>query len=160
MFPSLRSSEAKYTSLDGNNSEKHDVYRHATNTVSRFWREAVIFFLAIVCAVLALENVYYPVEKTGNRVKVPEYQLTSQDTHWRQFQWYSGIYSSPNPEDEQAVNEAWDRIIAAHGIVAVDHEWAATHQLPDTMNLPSDSSKGVYIIDAYAELYRFKTQSI
>ena len=46
------------------------------------------------------------------------------------------------------MNEAWDRIVPAHGIVAVDHEWAASHHLPDTMNLPSDSSKGVYIIDA------------
>lgn len=75
-------------------------------------------------------------------------ELTSSDTRWRQFQWDSGIYSSPDPEDEQAVNEAWDRIVPAHGIVAVDHKWAASHHLPDTMNLPSDSSKGVYIIDA------------
>ena len=75
--------------------------------------------------------------------------LTSEDTRWKQFQWYTSIYSSDDPADEEAVNAAWDQIVPAHGIVAVDHVWAAEHNLPDSMSLPSDSSKGVYIIDAF-----------
>lgn len=46
------------------------------------------------------------------------------------------------------MNAAWDRIVPAFGFVAVNHTWAAEHNLPASMGLPSDSSKGVYIIDA------------
>lgn len=41
----------------------------------------------------------------------------------------------------------------AHGFVAVDHDWAKEHNLPASMSLPSDFSKGVYIIDALVYLY-------
>lgn len=75
MFPRFRSSEAKYTSLDDKqNSETRPVYRHTTDAITLFWREVVIFFLAIVCAVLALKHVYYPVEVTAHRATVPEYR--------------------------------------------------------------------------------------
>jgi hypothetical protein len=74
MFPSLRSSEAKYSSLDGSDDKTHNPYRHAINAISLFWREAVIFFLAVVCAILALEHVYYPLDNTGHRAKVQEYR--------------------------------------------------------------------------------------
>ena len=48
---------------------------------------------------------------------------------------------------------AWDAIIPAHGLVAVDYKWAIDKRLPDTISLPSDKSKGVYIIDAYHQLH-------
>ncbi|KAM0798338.1 hypothetical protein BDR22DRAFT_780321, partial [Usnea florida] len=57
------------------------------------------------------------------------------------------------PEQEPAVDEVWEKVLPAHGIVAVDHQWAAERQMPATMSLPSDSSKGVYIIDAYHQLH-------
>ncbi|RAH72011.1 uncharacterized protein BO66DRAFT_45067 [Aspergillus aculeatinus CBS 121060] len=37
--------------------------------------------------------------------------------------------------------------------VAVDHIWAAQHRLPASMSLPSNSSKGVYILDAYHQIH-------
>lgn len=74
MFPGLRSSETKYTSLDVRNSETRPLYRHATDSITLFWREVVIFFLAVVCAILALEHVYYPVDVTRSRATVPEYR--------------------------------------------------------------------------------------
>lgn len=154
MLSNLRSSEAKYTSLDDESRrEPHSLYRQVKNALFICWREVVILFLAIVCAILAFENVRSPLHNAANRAKVPEYVLRTPDTRWHQFQWHSGIYSSKDPSDEQAVDDAWDRIIPAHGIVAVDHEWASSHQLPATMNLPSDHSKGVYIIDAYHQLH-------
>lgn len=73
MLPRLRSSETKYTSLDSHNGEAHSPYRPVTNAITLFWREVVIFFLAIVCAVLALEHTYYPLNNHGDRAKVPEY---------------------------------------------------------------------------------------
>lgn len=72
MFPRLTSSEAKYTSLE--KGESRPVYRHTTDAITSFWREVVIFFLAIVCAVLALNRVYYPVDVTAHRATVPEYR--------------------------------------------------------------------------------------
>lgn len=47
----------------------------------------------------------------------------------------------------------WDSIVPAHGIVAVNHTWAAAHKLPNTMSMPDDPAKGVYIIDAYVDAY-------
>lgn len=63
------------------------------------------------------------------------------------------MYSSIIQEQNAAVDQLWDNILPAHGIVAVDHQWAAERQMPATMNLPSDPSKGVYIIDAYHQLH-------
>ena len=35
----------------------------------------------------------------------------------------------------------------------MDREWAAQHQWPVTMYLPSDRSKGVYLLEAYHQLH-------
>ena len=71
---------------------------------------------------------------------------------WTQYTWWSS-YSSIVPEQDLAVDKLWNDILPAHGIVAVDHAWAVERQMPATMSLPSDSSKGVYIIDAYHQLH-------
>ena len=71
---------------------------------------------------------------------------------WTQYTWWSK-YSSIVPEQEPAVDEVWDNVLPAHGVVAVDHQWATERQMPATMSLPSDPSKGVYIIDAYHQLH-------
>ncbi|KAA8644454.1 uncharacterized protein ATNIH1004_008658 [Aspergillus tanneri] len=70
-----------------------------------------------------------------------------------QFQWITDIYSTADPDKRDAVNAAWDEIVPAHGIVAVPHEWAAKRNLPASMSLFSDPSKGVYIIDAYHQIH-------
>lgn len=57
------------------------------------------------------------------------------------------------PNEQPAVEALWDNIIPAHGIVAVEHRWAAERQLPATISLPGDPSKGVYIIDAYHQMH-------
>ena len=68
------------------------------------------------------------------------------------YDWWTR-YSSPHPEEVAAVDQAWDAIVPAHGIVAVDRAWAATRGFPDSLSWPSDESKGVYIIDAYHQLH-------
>ena len=68
------------------------------------------------------------------------------------YRWWTG-YSSSHPQNETTADELWDRIVPAHGVVAVDRQWAAQKQLPDTISLPGDPSKGVYIIDAYHQLH-------
>ena len=71
---------------------------------------------------------------------------------WTRYDWWSP-YSSPRASEAAAVDRAWDAILPAHGVVAVDRAWASAQQLPDTIRLPSDDSKGVYIVDAYHQLH-------
>lgn len=86
--------------------------------------------------------------------------LTSNEERWRQFHWVSDVYSSKDPGATDAVNAAWDRIVPAFGFVAVNHTWAAEHNLPGSMSLPSDSSKGVYIIDALVSPSPHKSSAV
>ena len=70
---------------------------------------------------------------------------------------WNTIYSPPNHSDS---DELWDAIDPSHGFVAMDREWAAQRQWPVTMYLPSDRSKGVYLLEAYHQLHclvRLKT---
>lgn len=71
---------------------------------------------------------------------------------WTQYTWWSK-YSSMRLDEQPTIEDLWDKITPAHGIVAVEHRWAAEKQLPATINLPSDATKGVYIIDAYHQMH-------
>ena len=68
------------------------------------------------------------------------------------FQWWS-TFSSPNATDIQSVDSAWDGIAKDFGLVAVDHEWAEKRGAPPTMDLPSDPTKGIYVVEAYHTLH-------
>ena len=52
-----------------------------------------------------------------------------------------------------AVETAWSRIVPAHGIMALKHEWAREHGLRKARNLPGDDTKGVYILGAYHQIH-------
>lgn len=53
----------------------------------------------------------------------------------------------------EVVEAAWNQIVPAHGIVALNHEWAKEHGLSEARNLPGDDTKGVYILDAYHQIH-------
>lgn len=61
-------------------------------------------------------------------------------------------------ENETEAAKAWDNIEAGHGLVAVDPQWAASQDLPHTMGHPKDSSKVVYVIEAYHEIHCLVSQ--
>ena len=61
-------------------------------------------------------------------------------------------YSSVDASGMRQVDLNWDAINSEHGIVALDHEWAAEKGLPRAQDLPSDPSKGVYSLEAYHAL--------
>ncbi|KAI3004956.1 hypothetical protein CBS147345_7685 [Aspergillus niger] len=108
--------------------------------------------LSILCTGLLVDRILFPLDAKPPQPN-PEYETASHGNHWIQFQWSTGIYSSSKPEDFDAVNKAWEEIFPAYGFVAVDHGWAAENHLPSSMSLPSDSSKGVYILDAYHQIH-------
>lgn len=78
----------------------------------------------------------------------PETQRES----WIQYLWHSE-YSNDHGEVTEEVDQAWNDVVPSHGIVAVDHKWAAERMLPASHNLPCDHSKGVYILDAYHQIH-------
>ena len=71
------------------------------------------------------------------------------ETTWSQMRWNT-VYSPQNHSDS---DDLWDAIDPSHGFVAMDREWAARQQWPITMYLPSDLSKGVYLLEAYHQLH-------
>ena len=68
------------------------------------------------------------------------------------YKWWSN-YSSPDPRDAEKVAEAWEAIIPDHGIVAVDHQWAAQRLLPASQDFSGDPSKGLYLLEAYHQMH-------
>lgn len=59
-------------------------------------------------------------------------------------------YSDKNFTETDAL---WDAINPAHGFIAIDREWAKSQHWPDSMHLPSDDSKNVYLLEAYHLLH-------
>ena len=57
------------------------------------------------------------------------------------------------PKDQKTVDRAWENVVPAHGITAVDYQWRTEKNLLDTMSLPSDPLKRVYIFDAYHQVH-------
>ena len=70
-------------------------------------------------------------------------------TKWRNFDWWTE-YSEKNSTEVDAL---WDAILPSHGFVAMDTGWALGRQWPESMRLPSDSSKSVYLLEAYHQLH-------
>jgi len=68
---------------------------------------------------------------------------------WARFDWWTE-YSDKN---ETKVDELWDAILPSHGFVAMDRQWAAEHHWPESMRLPNDSTKGVYLLEAYHQMH-------
>ncbi|KAL3463240.1 hypothetical protein BJX64DRAFT_287496 [Aspergillus heterothallicus] len=148
----FRKAGVEYTPLDQSDSTYTTTFSKRlssyTTRLRETWREVTIILLGILCAGLIVDRILLSLDTPTLSEFVPEYKTTSSDDRWVQFQWTTGVYSSEDPEDADAVNKAWESIVPAYGFVAVDHTWAAEHHLPASMSLPSDSSKGVYIVDA------------
>lgn len=57
---------------------------------------------------------------------------------------------SPNETEAAA---AWDAIESGHGDVAVDPRWAASRGLPPSFLHPLDSTRMVYVVEAYHAIH-------
>ncbi|OKL58690.1 hypothetical protein UA08_06305 [Talaromyces atroroseus] len=64
--------------------------------------------------------------------------------------WWNTQYSISN---QTAQDEFWDAIHWSHGMITRDKKWAESQNWPDTMDLPSDHSKGVWLLEAYHEIH-------
>ncbi|CAK3814415.1 Hypothetical predicted protein [Lecanosticta acicola] len=79
-------------------------------------------------------------------------QTPDLDTVWKRFFWHTKWDSG----DRNQSDALWNGINPAHGFVAIDREQAASKGWPESMYLPSDHSKGVYLLEAYHQLHCLK----
>jgi hypothetical protein len=76
-------------------------------------------------------------------------RVENMPTKWKRFNWWTE-YSDKNFTETDAL---WDDINPAHGFISVDRSWAKIQHWPDTMPMPEDSSKSVYLLEAYHLLH-------
>ncbi|GLA81336.1 hypothetical protein AtubIFM56815_004980 [Aspergillus tubingensis] len=70
-------------------------------------------------------------------------------TTWKEFHWNTEY----SPQNHSDADQLWAAINPAHGIIAVDRQWAAQNHWPESMTMPDDDSKGVYLLEAYHQLH-------
>lgn len=88
--------------------------------------------------------------QTDSRADNPPAQTEQLDTTWQKFYWNTPYTAT---ENRTYTDELWEKILPSHGIVAIDRVWAREHNWPDSMYLPSDHSKGVYLLESYHYLH-------
>ena len=76
-------------------------------------------------------------------------QVNHLETVWTRFWWHTK-YSPMNHNESDHLYEA---ILPQHGFIAIDREEAAQKHWPTSMYLPSDHTKGVYLLEAYHQLH-------
>ena len=82
-------------------------------------------------------------------VRIAIQDSISLETTWNRF-WWNTEYS---PKNHNESDELWDAILPSHGFIAMDADWAFKQQWPDSMRLPNDSSKRVYLLEVYHQLH-------
>ena len=68
---------------------------------------------------------------------------------YRQF-WWNTEYSSANQTSQ---DKMWDSILWTHGMVAMDREWAKSQNWPESMPLPGNETKAIWLLEAYHEVH-------
>ncbi|KAF2873319.1 hypothetical protein BDV95DRAFT_592708 [Massariosphaeria phaeospora] len=120
---------------------------HRNTYLSGSWKSACLLLLLCTNVVTIVGLLWSP----GGQEGIPEVyaKVDSIKTTWTKFWWWTE-YSDSN---HTTTNELWDAILPSHGFVAMDLQWAAGRNWPETMRLPSDPSKGVYLLEAYHQLH-------
>jgi hypothetical protein len=67
-----------------------------------------------------------------------------------EFSWYTPYN---NVENQTASNELWDKISSSHGLIALDHQFAKENQWLESMPVPGDEGKGLYLLESYHQLH-------
>ncbi|EPE32096.1 hypothetical protein GLAREA_12178 [Glarea lozoyensis ATCC 20868] len=122
---------------------------------ARNWKEITLIISITSTFILSLLQLCSYVHIAGGSNLNCKTSLLSPEIdieRWIPNRWVSD-YSSLDTSGMAEVNRNWDAIRAAHGIVAVDHQWAAEKGLPLADSLPNDNTKGVYTLEGYRSLH-------
>lgn len=139
----------------GNESSSKPQYTYSDSRArAPVWLYAIILFLILSNGVqIGLsyrgakrthEDTHPPPSEYANPPEIP--------TQYKKF-WWNTEYSSLN---QTLQDELWDSVVWTHGMIAVDREWATSQKWHDTMPLPEDKSKGIYLLEAYHEVHCLK----
>ncbi|KAF4629085.1 hypothetical protein G7Y89_g9065 [Cudoniella acicularis] len=139
----------EYTSLSGNG-------RNRIQRILRVWtcKDSALVVLVLAVLGLIVKTIIdgrETCEINNSAFTFGAIGLESQP-HVHNYSWFTE-YSTVLDEDEDYVDKLWDEIIPGHGIVAVNHEWAAQKGFPKSISLPSNDTKGIYVIDAYHQIH-------
>ncbi|KAK2742663.1 hypothetical protein FQN55_007782 [Onygenales sp. PD_40] len=151
-YTSLRDG-ASASSDDGDSDEKNlfigSLPRKKPS--GRLWRFSVILLL-LLTNVTTFIALFLTKHLSSNIDAVdPVYtpdswaRIDTLPTKFTRINWWTE-YSDKNFTETDA---AWDAINPAHGFIAMDRQWAKERHWPDSMHLPSDDSKNVYLLEAY-----------
>ncbi|KAL4732861.1 hypothetical protein BDV11DRAFT_108919 [Aspergillus similis] len=128
--------------------------RIGTNTISLWSPLTIVLIITNSLSFLALIRFYWtsssnnPMNLSGNAAQAHLLNTISKPFYW------TTAYSTV--ENETIADNLWDRILPSHGFVAIDRTQAKEHNWPESMYLPSDQSKGVYLLEAYHYLHCLK----
>ncbi|KAH8590153.1 hypothetical protein B0O99DRAFT_635324 [Bisporella sp. PMI_857] len=139
----------EYTSLSGKGEIK-------TQRIFQMWtcKDSVLILLALAICGLIVKIISdgKEIRELKNSAFAFEAIGVESQPYIQNFSWFTD-YSTVRDKDGDYVDRLWDEIIPGHGIVAVNHEWAARKGFPISMSLLNDHTKGVYIIDAYHQIH-------
>ncbi|KAF2805007.1 uncharacterized protein BDZ99DRAFT_451564 [Mytilinidion resinicola] len=162
-FPFMEREKTVYAALrDGASSpsdddlEEKNSYARPTSTMpGRLWRISVVLLLlatnlSTLIALITTKQLAAQID-SGDPVYTPKSwaRVDTLPTTFTRFNWWT-VYSEKNFTETDAL---WDAINPAHGFIAMDREWAKSQHWPDSMHLPSDPSKNVYLLEAYHLLH-------
>jgi len=142
----------RYSALPGQELGDEDTEFNSSIHTNPNLRNATVpktSLLALICiliGIIVVESTFLVRKQVG---LMKEDLLTLERNVQRQ------IYTSTQyiSENETEATLAWDSILAGHGIIALDAEYAASRNLPKTHYLPGDPSQAVYIIEAYHAIH-------
>lgn len=124
--------------------------RRANKSGSVFsWAVIILLVSTNIITITGLLAIKHLSEERGETE--PEYtpksaaRVQTLPTQWKRLNWWTE-YSDKNFTETDAL---WDDILPSHGFIAMDRKWAKSQHWPDTMHLPSDDSKNVYLLEAY-----------
>ncbi|TVY83823.1 Cyclochlorotine biosynthesis protein R [Lachnellula suecica] len=130
--------------------------RPPTRWFARHWKDIALLVTTTCTIFLSLSQVHGLFLHGANASKLDcKTSILSPEIDIQRLipnRWISD-YSSADSSGMAEVDKNWNAIRAAHGIVAVDHQWAVENGLPPADDLPSDHSKGVYTLEAYHSLH-------
>ncbi|ORY18125.1 hypothetical protein BCR34DRAFT_621516 [Clohesyomyces aquaticus] len=143
-FPYIERDKSVYSALIGGSDRQ-----------ARLFSCAVIGLLLItnICTILGLLATKYLTHQLD--AAEPEYtpksaaRVQTIPTKWSRLNWWTEYTERNFTETDQL----WDDINPAHGFIAMDRKWAKSQHWPDSMHLPSDDSKNVYLLEAYHLLH-------
>ena len=144
------------TSSDSDASEDENYTSPSGTRPARYFSvQNILIFLLIMTNIITIANLSVHsrprLHTMAPSVSVSE-ELAVVDSlpeMYTVFHWWTAYGSRNHTRD----NTLWDAINPSHGFIAVDHKDAAARNWPATVYLPSDESKGVYLLEAYHQLH-------